>query len=47
MYTRFACWLVVEFLLMLEFGYLGDEISRRGVMSRVCPDMESSSSRNE
>jgi hypothetical protein len=47
MYTRFACLLVTEFLLMLEFGYLDDEISRRGVMSRVCPDMESPSSRNE
>jgi hypothetical protein len=47
MYTGFACLLVVEFLLMLEFGYLGDEISRRGVISRVCPDIEKSKSRNE
>jgi hypothetical protein len=42
MYTRFACLLVIEFLLMLEFGYLRDEISRSGVMSRVCSDMEKS-----
>jgi hypothetical protein len=35
----FVCCLLVLLRRIWRLGYLADEIPRRGVMSRVCPDM--------